>query len=65
MAYAVFLCEHHGLVSDLAEFAADRSVITALWPESRRGSPNMKAFVAFFGEVFTLNRPGFPGGSDL
>lgn len=34
------------------EFAVDRSSITALWPESRRGSPNVKAFVGFLGELF-------------
>lgn len=34
------------------ECAVDRSSITALWPESRRGSPNVKAFVGFLGELF-------------
>ncbi|WP_333945566.1 LysR substrate-binding domain-containing protein [Pseudomonas sp. TUM22785] len=34
------------------EFAVDRSSITALWPESRRGSPNVKAFVGFLEELF-------------
>ncbi|TKD46887.1 LysR family transcriptional regulator [Azotobacter chroococcum] len=33
-------------------FAVDRFAITALWPESRRGSPNVKAFVAFLNELF-------------
>ena len=36
-----------------AEFAVDRSSITALWPESRRGSPNVKAFVGFLQELFS------------
>ncbi|MGZ2488229.1 DNA-binding transcriptional LysR family regulator [Rhizobium pisi] len=40
------------LVPVLKEFAVDRSSITAYWPESRRGNPNVKAFVAFLGEVF-------------
>ena len=34
------------------QFAVDRSSITALWPESRRGSPNVKAFVSFLNELF-------------
>jgi DNA-binding transcriptional LysR family regulator len=34
------------------QFAVDRSSITALWPESRRGSPNVKAFVGFLNELF-------------
>lgn len=33
-------------------YAVDRFAITALWPESRRGSPNVKAFVAFLNELF-------------
>ncbi len=35
------------------EYAVDRSAITALWPESRRGSPNVKAFVGFIAELFS------------
>lgn len=34
------------------DYAVDRFAITALWPESRRGSPNVKAFVAFLNELF-------------
>ncbi len=34
------------------DFAVDRVPITALWPESRRGSPNVKAFTAFLSELF-------------
>jgi DNA-binding transcriptional LysR family regulator len=39
------------LVPILREFAVERSVITALWLESRRGNPNVQAFLAFLGEV--------------
>ena len=45
------------LVPVLREFAADRSVITALWPESRRGSPNVKAFLALLDEIFPSPTP--------
>lgn len=45
------------LVPVLREFAVDRSAITALWPESRRGSPNVKAFMAFLGEIFPSPTP--------
>jgi DNA-binding transcriptional LysR family regulator len=34
------------------EHAVNRSTITALWPESRRGSPNVKAFVGFLEALF-------------
>lgn len=40
------------LVPVLTQFAVERSAITALWPESRRGSPNVKAFLAFLSEIF-------------
>lgn len=40
------------------EFAVERFSITALWPESRRGSPNVKAFVGFLGE---FSRPSQSG----
>ena len=40
------------LVPVLHDFAVARHAITALWPESRRGSPNVKAFLAFLGEIF-------------
>ncbi|WP_427145243.1 LysR family transcriptional regulator [Rhizobium pisi] len=40
------------LVPVLKEFAVDRSSITAYWTESRRGNPNVKAFVSFLGEIF-------------
>jgi DNA-binding transcriptional LysR family regulator len=45
------------LVPVLPEFAVDRASITALWPESRRGSPNVKAFLAFLDEVFPTPAP--------
>ncbi|GJD93001.1 LysR family transcriptional regulator [Methylobacterium iners] len=45
------------LVPLLQEFAVERSVITALWPESRRGNPNARAFLAFLGEVFPSPAP--------
>jgi len=40
------------LVPILTRFAVDRFPILALWPESRRGSPNVRAFVDFLTEVF-------------
>jgi DNA-binding transcriptional LysR family regulator len=45
------------LVPVLQAFAVERSVITALWPESRRSNPNVKAFLAFLGEVFPSPAP--------
>lgn len=42
------------LLPVLAEFSVDRSAITAVWPESRRGNPNVKAFVAYLDEVFPV-----------
>jgi DNA-binding transcriptional LysR family regulator len=45
------------LVPILHEFSVDGSTITAVWPESRRGSPNVKAFIAFLGEVFPTPAP--------
>jgi DNA-binding transcriptional LysR family regulator len=39
------------LVPVLAKFAVERATITALWPESRRTSPNVKAFLNFLYEV--------------
>ncbi|MQX41805.1 LysR family transcriptional regulator [Sinorhizobium meliloti] len=44
--------ERGELVPVLKEYAIDRYNITALWPESRRGNPTVKAFVAFLGEIF-------------
>ena len=45
------------LVPVLHDFAVTRHAITALWPESRRGSPNVKAFLAFLGEIFRTPAP--------
>ncbi|WP_407521497.1 LysR family transcriptional regulator [Methylobacterium oryzisoli] len=45
------------LVPILRDFAVERSVITALWPESRRGNPNVKAFLGFLAEVFPSPTP--------
>ncbi|AZF05406.1 LysR family transcriptional regulator [Pseudomonas sp. R5-89-07] len=42
------------LVPVFPEYAVDRFVITALWPESRRGNPNVKVFVDFLQEVFPV-----------
>lgn len=41
----------------LTEYWADRHSITALWSESRRGNPNVKAFIAFLQEIFTDPAP--------
>jgi DNA-binding transcriptional LysR family regulator len=45
------------LIPVLPQFVIDRFTITALWPESRRGSPNVKAFVAFLVELFPSPTP--------
>jgi DNA-binding transcriptional LysR family regulator len=45
------------LVPVLNKFAVDRADVTALWPESRRGSPNVKAFVSFLTEIFPAPAP--------
>jgi len=45
------------LVPIPTRFPAERSSITALWPESRRGSPNVKAFLALLAEVFPSSPP--------
>ena len=45
------------LVPILTRFAVQRSNITALWPNSRRGSPNVKAFLTFVGEIFHSPTP--------
>jgi len=41
----------------LQSFATERSVFTALWPESRRGDPNVKAFLAFLGGMLPSPTP--------
>ena len=45
------------LVPILPDLAVERFMITAMWPESRRGSPNVKAFVEFLLEIFTSPTP--------
>jgi DNA-binding transcriptional LysR family regulator len=40
------------LVAVFPQYTVDRFPITALWPESRRGSPNVKAFIEFLIELF-------------
>lgn len=45
------------LVPVLHDFAVERSAITALWPESRRGSPNVRAFIKLLAEVFPAPAP--------
>jgi DNA-binding transcriptional LysR family regulator len=45
------------LVPVLHAFAVQRSVITALWPESRYSSPNVRAFLDFLAEVFPSPTP--------
>lgn len=45
------------LVPVLNEFSVNRSTITAVWPESRRGNPNVKAFISFLEEVFPSPAP--------
>jgi DNA-binding transcriptional LysR family regulator len=58
---ATYLAAHYVerglLVPVLNKFAVDRANVTALWPESRRGSPNVKAFVSFLEEVFPAPSP--------
>lgn len=45
------------LVPLLQDYCAPRWAITALWPESRRSSPNVKALLGFLSEVFTADPP--------
>jgi len=45
------------LVPVLPQFTVERFAITALWPESRRGSPNVKAFIAFLTDLFPATPP--------
>lgn len=40
------------LVPLLDEYAFDRSVISVVWPESRRSSPSVKVFISFLVEIF-------------
>ena len=45
------------LVPVLIDYTYERSSITALWPESRRGNPNVKAFVSLLAEIFRSPPP--------
>ncbi len=45
------------LVPVLYEYAMDRSAVMAVWPESRRGNPNVKAFVRFLQTLFPTPTP--------
>jgi len=49
--------ERGQLVPVLSEFSVDSAPITAVWPESRRASPNVKAFIAYLAEVFPSPTP--------
>ena len=59
---ASYIAEPHvargQLVPILEDFAVDRFPIRALWPQSRRTSPSVRAFVAFLAE--TLARAAVP-----
>lgn len=46
--------ERGALVPVLQEFAVQRSTIMALWPETRRTSPNVRTFLAFLGQIFRV-----------
>jgi len=43
------------LVPVLEAFAVDRSHITALWPQSRRNNPNVKAFIELLSEDYAFS----------
>ncbi|MCU4119097.1 LysR family transcriptional regulator [Variovorax sp. N23] len=45
------------LLPVLHEFLAEGSTITAVWPQSRRASPNVKAFISFLEDVFPSPAP--------
>ncbi|PTE20276.1 LysR family transcriptional regulator, partial [Cereibacter changlensis JA139] len=53
---ATFLARPHvergALVPVLADFAVERHNVTALWPESRRANPAVRACLDFLQEVF-------------
>ena len=49
--------EEGRLVPLLLDYAVERHDIRAVWPESRRGSPNVKAFANFLGELFPSPAP--------
>lgn len=45
------------LVPVMYDFAYDHFPLTALWQESRRGNPNVKAFVGFLADIFAVPAP--------
>lgn len=45
------------LVPVLLEYASTRTGITALWAESRRGNPNVTAFLSYLSEIFPSPTP--------
>lgn len=45
------------LVPLLTDFAVERFRFAALWPESRRSNPNVKAFAAYLAELFPSPLP--------
>jgi DNA-binding transcriptional LysR family regulator len=49
--------ERGDLVPVLHDYSVDRHAITALWPESRRGNPNVKAFLGFLAGIFQKPTP--------
>lgn len=49
--------ERGELVPVLSEFAVNRTTITALWTDSRRSNPGVRAFMTFLGEVFPSPTP--------
>lgn len=59
---ATFLARPHvergALVPVLADFAVERHNVTALWPESRRANPAVRAFLDFLQEVFGKDAAG-------
>ena len=49
--------ERKELTPVLARYAVEQSSVTAVWSRSRRGSPAVKAFIAFLREVFPTPPP--------
>jgi len=54
---AAHYVERKMLVPVLPALAVERFIVSAVWPESRRGSPNVKAFVQFLLEIFPNPAP--------
>jgi len=56
--YAAAALVERGLLTPvLPALAVERFSVFALWPESRRGSPNVRVFVDFLREVFPVPAP--------